>query len=92
MLSALIKKLFGLGRSDGGNVMLVVALAGAVLVTAIGVAIDMSRTNLVRQNQQNAIDIAERAANNYCTHNATAAKNATNMRPLQTNFRRILNR
>jgi len=80
MFGKLVKSLLGFNRSEGGNVLLVIAIAGAVLVTAIGAAIDMSRTNIVRQNQQNAIDIAQRAANNYCSNNSAATASKTAMK------------
>jgi len=76
MFSKLLKKLLGFGRSEGGNVIIIFAFASVVLITAIGAAIDMSRTNIVRQNQQNAMDLAKRAANNYCTNASNTAARA----------------
>ena len=73
MLGGLLKKFLGIGRSEGGNVLIIVAFASVILITAIGAAIDFSRTSIANQNQQVAVDIAERAANNYCTNASNAA-------------------
>ena len=81
MLGSLLKKFLGIGRSEGGNVLIIVAFASVILITAIGAAIDFSRTSIVRQNQDNAMDLAKRAANNYCTNpnNTIATSDATAM-------------
>ena len=80
MLGGLLKKFLGIGRSEGGNVLIIVAFASVILITAIGAAIDFSRTSIANQNQQVAVDIAERAAKNYCLNDTTAKASQPAMR------------
>ena len=72
MLCDISKLFLRFGRSERGNVLIIVAFAAVIMVSFIGLAIDMSRTNLAKQNQQNSVDIAERAAKNYCLNDTTA--------------------
>ena len=79
MINKIVNKFAKFNNSEDGSVLVLISLALLVLVLAIGVSIDIGRINMVRQNQQNAVDAAERAANNYCTHNATARQTSANM-------------
>jgi len=79
MLNKLYKKLFVLLHSQGGNVVVMTALSLLVLVAAVGVAMDTSRIALVKINQQNATDNAERSANNFCSNDVNAVKSKTAM-------------
>ena len=72
MLCDISKLFLRFGRSERGNVLIIVAFAAVIMVSFIGLAIDMSRTNIAKQNQQNSVDIAERAAKNYCLNDTTA--------------------
>jgi Flp pilus assembly protein TadG len=64
MLNILCKKLSKLFRGEAGNVVIMFAVAASVLVLAVGVAVDSSRINLVKINQQNAVDAAAASAEN----------------------------
>ena len=66
-------------HSQGGNVVVMTALSLLVLVAAVGVAVDSSRVALVKINQQNATDNAERSANNFCSNDVNAVKSKTAM-------------
>ena len=79
MFNNLFKTFYRFNRSESGNVLIIIAFVMIVLIATVGAAVDMSRTNIVRQDQQNAIDAAENAANNFCTNDPTATTNTTLM-------------
>jgi len=67
-------------NSESGNVLIIVAFVAILLVTAVGVAVDTARIELVKLNQQHAVDAAERSANNFCKDDTTARTDTSTMR------------
>jgi len=79
MLNKLFNKWLRFNNSEDGSVLVVISLMLLILILVVNISVDMGRINMVRQNQQNAVDAAKRAANNYCTHNAAAKQTTANM-------------
>jgi Flp pilus assembly protein TadG len=68
----------GFGRDRGGNVAMMWALMGAVLVGLIGISVDFTRAQMIRAQMQNAADgaalVAERSANLTMAERTAAAQ------------------
>jgi|GEM_PF-504140 len=74
MLNILCKKLSKLFRGEAGNTIVLFAVTASILVLAVGVAVDSSRINLVKINQQNAVDAAADSAENFCKNQPAIKK------------------
>lgn len=65
-------------RESGGNVAMMWALMGAVLVGLIGLTVDFTRAQAIRNQMQNAVDgaalVAERSSNRTMAERTAAAR------------------
>ena len=66
------------GRARGGNVAMMWAAMGAVLMGLIGLTVDFTRAQSIRAQMQNAVDgaalVAERSSNLSMTQRTAAAR------------------
>src|SRR5262249_31655022 len=66
------------GRNRSGNVAMMWALMGAVLIGMVGVSVDFTRAQMLRTQMQNAADgaalVAERSSNLPMAQRTAAAK------------------
>jgi len=74
----LMKPLRAFGRAKAGNVAMMWALMGAVLIGLIGITVDFTRAQALRNQMQNAADgaalVAERSSNRTMAERIAAAR------------------